>query len=382
MEKRQFTPEYKAKIVLEILKEELSIGEIASRENVNRTQLQNWKKEFLENASRVFAQSKTEREAQQMIKEAAEREQEVMAKVGQLTIEVDWLKKNLLKCSDPVGRVNLVSKEDKLPVKHQCELLEVNRTSFYYKPSRPSEDESYRVERIKARLDYWHTKMPYLGVRRLVIKLREEDEIAIGRKLVKRYMAEMGIYCIFPKPNLSKRNQQHKVFPYLLRNMDIFLPNQVWAIDITYIKMGKSHMYLTAIIDWHSRFVIGWELSDSLDTAPVLEALKKAIAKYGTPAIINSDQGSQFTSTEYTSYLKEQKIRQSMDGKARWVDNVIIERWFRGLKCDNIYINEYQKPRELRQGIKACVDEYNFERPHQSLGYCYPAKVYESGFAA
>lgn len=119
-------------------------------------------------------------------------------------------------------------------MKRQCELLEVNRTSVYYKSSKPSEEESEREELIKARLDYWHTKMPYLGVRRLVSKLREEDEITVGRKLVKRYMAEMGIYCIFPKPNLSKRNQQHKVFPYLLRNMDIFMLNQVWAIDITY----------------------------------------------------------------------------------------------------------------------------------------------------
>jgi len=267
-------------------------------------------------------------------------------------------------------------------VKRQCELLEVNRTSVYYNPSKPSAEESEREEHIKSRLDYWHTKMPYLGVRRLVSKLREEDEITVGRKLVKRYMAEMGIYCIFPKPNLSKRNQQHKVFPYFLRNIDIFMPNQVWAIDITYIKMGKSHMYLTAIIDWYSRFVVGWELSDSLDTAPVLEALKIAVSKYGAPAIINSDQGSQFTSTEYTSCLKEQKIRQSMDGKARWVDNVIIERWFRSLKCDNIYINEYKTPRELRLGIKAYVNEYNYERPHQSLGYQYPAKVYESSFAA
>lgn len=291
-------------------------------------------------------------------------------------------KKNLLKCSDLTGRINLVLKDDKLPVKHQCELLEVNRTSVYYNPSKPSDKESEREEHIKSRLDYWHTKMPYLGVRRLVSKLREEDEITVGRKLVKRYMAEMGIYCIFPKPNLSKRNQQHKVFPYLLRNINIFMPNQVWAIDISYIKVGKSYMYLTAIIDWYSRFVVGWELSDSLDTAPVLEALKKAISKYGTPAIINSDQGSQFTSIEYTSYLKEQKIRQSMDGKARWVDNVIVERWFRSLKCDNIYINEYRTPRELRQGINAYVDEYNYERPHQSLGYSYPSKVYRILFAA
>lgn len=291
-------------------------------------------------------------------------------------------KKNLLKCSEPTGRTSLVSKDDELSVKRQCELLQVNRTSVYYKPSRPSDEESEKEENIKSRIDHWHTKMPYLGVRRLASKLREEDELTVGRKLVKRYMAEMGIYCIFPKPNLSKRNQQHKVFPYLLRNIDIFLPNQVWAIDITYIKMGKSHMYLTAIIDWYSRFVVGWELSDSLDTAPVLEALKAAVSKYGAPAIINSDQGSQFTSTEYTSYLKEQKIRQSMDGKARWVDNVIIERWFRSLKCDNIYINEYKTPRELRLGIKEYVNEYNHERPHQSLGYQYPAKIYESLFAA
>ena len=267
-------------------------------------------------------------------------------------------------------------------MKHQCEFLKVNRTSVYYKASRPSVEESAKAEHIKARLDYWHTKMPYLGVRRLVIKLREEDEITVGRKLVKRYMFEMGIHCIFPKPNLSKRNQQHKVFPYLLRSINIFLPNQVWAIDITYIKMGKSHMYLTAIIDWYSRFIVGWELSDSLDTAPVLDALKKAIAKHGTPAIINSDQGSQFTSGEYTSYLREQKIRQSMDGKARWIDNVIIERWFRSLKCDYIYINEHQTPRALRQGLKTYVEEYNVERPHQSLGYSYPMKVFKSSFAA
>lgn len=140
--------------------------------------------------------------------------------------------------------------------------------------------------------------------------------------------------------------------------------------------MGKGHMYLTAIIDWYSRFIVGWELSDSLDTAPVLDAVKRAITTYGKPEIINSDQGSQFTSDDYTKHLQESSIRQSMDGKARWVDNVIIERWFRSLKCDNIYINEYQTPRELRLGISNYISEYNTERPHQSLGYRYPAAVY------
>lgn len=156
----------------------------------------------------------------------------------------------------------------------------------------------------------------------------------------------------------------------------IFLPNQVWAVDITYIKMGKRHMYLTAIIDWYSRFIVGWALSDTLDTAPVLEAMKAAIVQYGAPAIINSDQGSQFTSNEYVSFLAENKIRQSMDGKARWVDNVIIERWFRSLKCENIYITEYNTPKELRRGVADYIQEYNHERPHSEHGNDYPAEVY------
>jgi putative transposase len=175
---------------------------------------------------------------------------------------------------------------------------------------------------------------------------------------------------------LSKRNKNHPVFPYLLKNKAIFLPNQVWALDITYIKMGRSHMYLTAIIDWYSRFIVGWELSDSLDTAPVLEALKQAIAKYGVPSIINSDQGSQFTSDDYVGFLKSQRIRQSMDGKARWVDNVLIERWFRSLKCENIYINEYTSPKALRKGISEYVKQYNCERPHSEHDGDYPSEVY------
>ena len=151
-------------------------------------------------------------------------------------------------------------------------------------------------------------------------------DFGLERKLIRRYMDEMGIYAVYPKPNLSKPNKQHRIYPYLLRNLDINHANQVWAIDITYIRMGRGHMYLTAIIDWYSRYIIGWELSDTLDTAPVLTVVKDAIRQYGKPEIINSDQGSQFSSDDYTSYLKAEGIRQSMDGKARWVDNVVIER--------------------------------------------------------
>lgn len=277
------------------------------------------------------------------------------------------------------GRLELVSKDEKLTVTRQCELLDVNRSSVYYTPAEPDRE---RENLIKNRLDYWHTKMPYLGVRKLRRKLQDEDHIKVGRKLIKRYMDEMGIYAVYPKPNLSKRNKEHKVYPYLLRNLDINRPNQVWAIDITYIRMGKSHMYLTAIIDWYSRYIVGWELSDTLDTAPVLAAVKNAIQRYGKPEIINSDQGSQFTSDDYTSYLKTANIKQSMDGKARWIDNVVIERWFRSLKTERIYTHEYLTPKALRNGIREYVQEYNTERPHETLGYLTPLAVYIGNKAA
>lgn len=277
----------------------------------------------------------------------------------------------------------MVTKNETLTVKRQCELLEVNRTSVYNKAVEPTEETVLREEKIKSRLDYWHTQFCWMGSRKLLKKLIQDDGIkGIGRQLVRRYMQEMGIFSVYPKPDTSKPNKQHKKFPYLLRGKQIWLPNQVWALDITYISLGRSHMYLTAIIDWYSRFIVGWSLSDTLETAPVLEALKQAIDQYGIPAIINSDQGSQFTSSEYTEYLKSLGIRQSMDGKARWVDNVIIERWFRSLKQEEIYINEYQSPRNLRIGIMKYIKVYNYERPHASLNYERPAIVFGASFGS
>lgn len=282
---------------------------------------------------------------------------------------------------DLTTRKGLISVNTMLSVKRQSDLLAVNRTSVYYVPV----EKSLTYEnQIKERLDYWHTKMPYLGVRKLKIKLAlklSDDQLGIevGRKLIKRCMVEMGIYAMYPKPNLSKRNLKHKIHPYLLRNLAIEQPNQVWAIDITYIKMGRNHLYLTAIIDWYSRFIVGWALSQSLDTAPVLEAVSAAIKRHGRPEIINSDQGCQFTSAEYIDALKTNQIRQSMDGKARWVDNVIIERWFRSLKVEYVYINELETPRKLRIGIAGYIDEYNHERPHQSHGYKVPFEIFNNG---
>lgn len=257
----------------------------------------------------------------------------------------------------------------------------VPRSQYYRVAAPPSQAKLEEEEAIKKRLDYWHTKSPCSGVRKLK-KFLEKDGCVVNRKRVRRYMDEMGIYAVYPKPRLTIPDKGAKKFPYLLRGKDIFLPNQVWAIDITYIPMNRGHMYLTAIIDWYSRFIVGWALSDTLDTAPVLEAVEKAVRTHGTPAILNSDQGSQFTSREYIDYLSGQRIRQSMDGKARWVDNVIIERWFRSLKTEYVYLTEYQNPQELRKGIDLYVKEYNNMRLHQSLDYQTPTQVYYQKFAA
>lgn len=259
-------------------------------------------------------------------------------------------------------------------------MLGLRRSKVYYTPAKPTAEQVDRQEQIMARIDYWHTTMPYLGTRKLVKKLAE-DGLQVGRKLVRRLTAEMGICAVYPKQNLSKRNFKEAIVPYLLRNKVVSFPNQVWSIDITYIKMHHSHMYLTAIIDWHSRYIVGWNLSDTLDTCYVTQAVKDAVTACGIPAILNSDQGSQFTSLEYKTLLKELHITQSMDGKSRWADNIMIERWFRSLKTEEIYLNEYDSPRALRKAISAYIRQYNTLRPHEALDYLTPEEVYHSCFA-
>ena len=265
-------------------------------------------------------------------------------------------------------------------VKRRCELLGIGRWTAYQKTKTPNPEKLEQEERLRQRIDYWHTQLPCCGARKLRRLLWDNDGLMAGRKLIKRLMEEMGIYAIYPKPNLSKAGKENKRFPYLLKNKTISFPNQVWAIDITYIPMKHGHMYLTAIIDWHSRFIVGWGLSDTLDTTPVIDVVKRAMERYGSPCIINSDQGCQFTSDAYTDFLKSSSIRQSMDGKARWVDNVLIERWFRSLKTEYVYINEYKSPRELRSGIGDYVQDYNYLRPHQNLDYGTPDTVFRSSF--
>ena len=287
---------------------------------------------------------------------------------------------------DLTTRVNLVrslsrTEEKEISVRVAAELVGVNRTSIYYSGVPVSDIEL----ECKAIIDRLHTENPTWGARQMSSQLKQRGYL-IGRKKARRYMTEMAINPIYPKMNLSKCQQKAAVVPYLLRNTVIERPNQAWSIDITYIPIKRGFLYLTAIIDWYSRCIVGWEVDDTLDTRACVEACKKAF-KVAKPEILNSDQGCQFTSHEYKDFIRNNGIRQSMDGKSRWADNIMIERWFRTFKYDEAYLTEWHNIKETRTAIAAYIHKYNFERCHSAIGNVppatkyYPALLYEAAKA-
>jgi putative transposase len=257
-----------------------------------------------------------------------------------------------------------------LSIAKQCELLGINRSTLYYKPTEVSKDDVSLLNEIR---DIWSSISSY-GYRRITRELKHRG-YKVNRKHTQRLMKLMGIQAVFPRPRLSVRNQQHETYPYLLKDLAISEINQVWAVDITYLKVGHGFMYLVALIDVYSRYIVDWELSNSLETGFCVDMLNRALQGV-KPAIINSDQGSQFTDERWIKVLKENGIMISMDGKGRCLDNIYIERFWRSLKCEDIYLNDYQSVSELRAGIKKYIDFYNNRRWHQSLGYKTPASVY------
>jgi putative transposase len=238
----------------------------------------------------------------------------------------------------------MVEWEDRgLPVSVQAELLSLSRTSLYYQPVAPSPSELA----IKHRIDELYTAHPYYGSRRITAQLRRE-EVVINRKQVQRHMHEMGLAGICPGPNLSKRRQDHQVYPYLLRGLTMTKPNEVWGIDITYIRLHSGWLYLVAVLDWFSRYIVSWALDQTLELAFVLEAVEEALRR-ATPLIWNSDQGSHFTSPQYTQRLEAAGIKISMDGKGRALDNIFTERLWRTIKYEEVYLKDYHSPRDARQ---------------------------------
>jgi len=258
-----------------------------------------------------------------------------------------------------------------LSVVSQCRLMEISRSSFYYKPTGETD---LNLE-LMFKIDKHFTLYPFIGVNRMTAKLKR-DGYDVNQKRIRRLYRLMGLLTIFPKRNLSKANALAYKYPYLLRGLQINRSNQAWAIDITYIPMNKGFMYLCAIIDLHSRYVIGWGISNSMTCEWVNEIVQDAIHRHGAPEILNSDQGSQFTSNEYVSLLKSHGIKISMDGKGRALDNIFIERLWRRLKYEDVYIKDYQDGLSLHQGMVSYFGNYNDLHPHQSLSYRTPKEVY------
>jgi len=257
-----------------------------------------------------------------------------------------------------------------IPISKQCELLDLNRSTLYYRPLGISE---YNLLLMRL-LDEQYTRTPFYGIRKMTKWLNKRG-YSVNHKRVRRLMRVMGLQAIHPKPWLSKKDGSHKIYPYLLNGVDVKRSDQVWATDITYIRMRKGFIYLVAVMDWYSRYVLSWAVSVSLDTGFCIEALERAL-EIGCPEIFNSDQGSQFTSKDFTDELLGKSVKVSMDGRGRVFDNIFIERLWRSLKYEEVYLKEYATVMEAVENITNYFHFYNGERFHQSLDYKTPREVY------
>ena len=265
----------------------------------------------------------------------------------------------------------MIDRSHKLPISKQAKVLGISRGTAYYQPKPVSPRELALMNRI----DRLHLELPFAGARMLRDLLRQEGH-KVGRKHVSTLMKRMGIEALYRKPRTTKRHPGHKVYPYLLRNLPVTRANQVWAMDITYLPMARGFVYLAAVVDWYSRRVLAWKISTTMDVHFCLEAVEEAIANYGTPDIMNTDQGSQFTSQAFTGLLKENGIRISMDGKGAWRDNVFVERLWRSVKYEEVYLHAYDSVSSARAGLDRYFRFYNGRRPHSSLDRQTPDQVY------
>jgi putative transposase len=311
---------------------------------------------------------------QERINNQAETIDELYRQIGKLSAELAWSKKNLNKLDLSIKR-SLVNRTDEtFSITKQCEILGLNRSGVYYKQF-CEVDERELV--ILNAMDALYTQCPFYGYRRMAEALKRIG-YEITQKQARRCMRTLGLQVIYPKKKGNYGRHENIVYPYLLNDIYIINPNQVWATDITYIKMVKGFVYLSAIMDWFSRAILAWRISNSLEADFCIEALKEALEKYGKPQIFNSDQGSQFTSEGFTKVLKDKEIAISMDGRGRVFDNIMIERLWRTLKYEYFYINEFSTVKELNNGTGEFINFYNRQRPHSALNYKTPIEVYES----
>ena len=380
VKRKSYSADFKAKLVLEVLEDEKTINEIASKYEVLPVSLKSWKKQFLENMSLAFDKSIVVKEYKDEIEELKKSKDSIAKKLGETIVEKDFLVEKLASLASSKERKALLNTKLNMSLNQQCRLLGISKSSLYYEPKKPFSTES-EIQLLDA-INTIYSDFPSYGYRRITKQL-QIDGYNTGKKLVKKAMRYMGIEALYPKPKTTTANKEHYKHPYLLKDFRndagqivIDRANKVWSTDITYIKLEKGFVYLAAIIDWHSKKILSWKLSNTMDITLVTTVLNEALTLYPKPEIFNTDQGSQYTSKEHTDILKKHDIKISMDGKGRATDNICIERFWRSIKYEEIYLNEYKNIKVLRKAIGKYMDRYNRKRLHSAIDYKTPNEVY------
>ncbi|MEV8218120.1 IS3 family transposase [Micrococcus luteus] len=361
--RRNHSNDFKAKVALAAIKAEKTLAELSAEFDVHQNQIIDWKNQLLSASSQAFDQSKAPAEPPIDLKK-------LHAKIGEQALEIGFFRW-CFEETGPLQPQKLIDDSLQISVSKQAKLLKVSRGSYYYRP-KPVSASDLKLMRC---IDELHMQYPFAGSR-MIRDLLNRQGHHIGRRHTRTLMKKMGINALYRKPNLSQANQAHRKYPYLLKGLNIQRSNQVWATDITYIPMAKGFVYLCAVIDWHSRKVLAHSVSISMEVAFCIETLNEAIEKYGRPEIFNTDQGSQFTSDAFIEVLKSNDIQISMDGKGRWVDNVMIERLWRSVKYEEVYLKAYSNVFDAKKQLNAYFEFYNLKRPHSSLDKMTPDEFY------
>jgi len=380
VKRKVYSADFKAKLVLEVLAGEKTINEIASKYEMTPKNLINWKKQFLENISLAFDKSIVVKEYKKEIETLQKSNDDLAKKVGNLIVEKDFLVEKLLGLGSSKERRTLLDTKHTLSQNKQCKLLHINKSSLYYTPTKPFS--TGKDIRLLDAINNIYSDFPSYGSRRIHAQLLR-DGYSVGKKFVKKAMKYIGIEALYPKPKTTTANKEHYKYPYLLKDFRDYAgrvviekTNQVWSTDITYIKLEKGFVYLAAIIDWHSKKILSWRLSNTMDISLVTTVLNEALAFYPKPEIFNTDQGSQYTSKAHVNILKKHNIKISMDGVGRATDNICIERFWRSIKYEEIYLNEYKNIKSLNQAIEKYMNKYKNKRLHSEIGYKTPNEIY------
>jgi len=378
--RKVYSADFKAKLVLEVLEAEKTLNEVASQYEILPKNLQNWKKQFLENMSLAFDKSAVVKEYKNEINELQKSNDNLAKKVGNLTIEKEFLEGKLVSLVSSKNRKTFIDTKLTISVNKQCKLLGIAKSTLYYEPVKKYSSE-YELALLNL-INEIYSEFPYYGTRRIVTALANMG-YSVGRKLVKSMMSYMGIRAIYPTKKTTIPNKEHYKYKYLLKEFKndknqviIDTPNKVWSTDITYIKLEKGHVYLAAIIDWNTKKILSWKLSNTMDVSLTTSVLNEALSLYPKPEIVNTDQGSQYTAQAHVDILKSHGIKISMDGKGRSIDNICIERFWRSIKYEEIYLNDYKSMSELRYSINQYMEKYNSRRLHSSIGNKTPNEVY------